>query len=413
MSFKKDSFDAIGPTIVAFETLGNIPNSAQVFGVSVTGSQCGVYGESSLRPVGTRPSTTDVPEGTGVAGRGEKQGVKGAGDIGVVGEGRLGVFGSGDPGPGIEGHSFVNDGVVGRSDANNKSGVFGFNSKEEGAAFGVAGACNAPDGAGVGGDSSHGVGVRGHSGNNDGVVGLSDGQDKSGVFGFNSKKEGLAFGVVGQCNSDQGVGVAGGNDSSGGTGVRGVCNKPLGVGVHGIGKGFGAVGVRAETADGGIAFIAEDTGRSGLAGVFLGDLRVFGLKSAAVPHPDGSHRLLYCLESPDSWFEDFGEGRLVDGKAEVQLDPDFASLVEVDGYHVFVTPYEESKGLFVAERYATGFRVCEQQSGTSNVSFAYRVVAKRKDIVADRLATVTPPEVPSKEAGPTGGLPTSAHIGMA
>ena len=33
-------------------------------------------------------------------------------------------------------------------------------------------------------------------------------------------------------------------------------------------------------------------------------------RSAAVPHPDGFHRRLYCIECPESWFEDFGEGTL-------------------------------------------------------------------------------------------------------
>jgi hypothetical protein len=123
-----------------------------------------------------------------------------------------------------------------------------------------------------------------------------------------------------------------------------------------------------------------------------GDFTVFaGTKSAAVPHPDGSHRLLYCVESPESWFEDFGEGQLMHGKVDVRLDPDFAALVQVDRYHVFITPYGESNGLFVAERNAAGFRVCEQQGGDSNAGFAYRVVAKRKDIAADRLARIDPP----------------------
>ena len=61
-----------------------------------------------------------------------------------------------------------------------------------------------------------------------------------------------------------------------------------------------------------------------------------GLKSAAVPHPDDSHRLFYCVESPESWFEDFGEGQLAEGKGAVRLDPDFAALVDVNGYHVFI-----------------------------------------------------------------------------
>ncbi len=101
--------------------------------------------------------------------------------------------------------------------------------------------------------------------------------------------------------------------------------------------------------------------QTGLAGHFKGSVLVEGdftvvggNKSAAVPHPDGTHRRLYCMESPESWFEDCGEGCLVDGKAEVRLDPAFAALVELDGYHVFLTPYGESAGMFVAERYATG-----------------------------------------------------------
>ena len=147
--------------------------------------------------------------------------------------------------------------------------------------------------------------------------------------------------------------------------------------------------------------------QTGLAGHFKGavtiegDLTIIGgAKSAAVPHPDGSHRQLYCLESPESWFEDFGEAQLVDGKVEVRLESVFAGLVDVKGYHVFLTPYGESNGLFVAKRTATGFRVCEQRGGTSNVSLAYRVVAKRKDIVAKRLRTVTLPDITGESALP-------------
>jgi len=105
------------------------------------------------------------------------------------------------------------------------------------------------------------------------------------------------------------------------------------------------------------------------------------------------------MESPESWFEDFGESQLVDGQAEVRLDPNFAALVEVNGYHVFLSPYGESNGMFVAKRQATGFRVCEQRGGTGSASFGYRVVAKRKDIVVDRLATVAPPQLSDRKLG--------------
>jgi hypothetical protein len=52
-----------------------------------------------------------------------------------------------------------------------------------------------------------------------------------------------------------------------------------------------------------------------------------GPKSAAVPHPDGTTRILYCLECPESWFEDFGKGQLARGKAQIAFDPDFAAIV--------------------------------------------------------------------------------------
>src|SRR5262245_50151830 len=49
------------------------------------------------------------------------------------------------------------------------------------------------------------------------------------------------------------------------------------------------------------------------------------------------------------------------------FNPDFASLVEADRYHVFITPYGESNGLFVSNRGESGFQVREQQGGMSNV----------------------------------------------
>ena len=105
-------------------------------------------------------------------------------------------------------------------------------------------------------------------------------------------------------------------------------------------------------------------------------------KSAAVPHPDGSHRRLYCQESPNPWFEDFGEGRLLSGKADVKLDPDFAAVVKTDTYQVFLTEYADSGGLFVANRGQTSFEVRARGLPTADGTFGYRVVARRKDIRA-------------------------------
>jgi hypothetical protein len=146
------------------------------------------------------------------------------------------------------------------------------------------------------------------------------------------------------------------------------------------------------------------------AAYIVGDVYVFGsfsvadkqLKSAIVQHPDGSHRKLYCMESPESWFEDFGIGQLHQGQADVRLDPDFAALVRTDHYHVFLTPYGDSNGLFVAHMRPDGFVVREQQGGKHSLTFAYRVVAKRRDVTVMRLQ---PFQVPVQPVRPTDPRP--------
>jgi hypothetical protein len=113
----------------------------------------------------------------------------------------------------------------------------------------------------------------------------------------------------------------------------------------------------------------------------------------AMRHPDGSYRRLYSLESPETWFEDFGRGELLDGRAQVELDPDYAVLVQLEDYHVFLTPEGDSAGLYVAGKSPTGFEVREQQGGTSSLTFSYRVVARPKDVPGDRLARIDEQEM--------------------
>jgi hypothetical protein len=69
------------------------------------------------------------------------------------------------------------------------------------------------------------------------------------------------------------------------------------------------------------------------------------------------------MESLESCFEDFGEAALVNGKAQVKFDPQFASLVNTKGYHVFLRLYSDCNGLYVSVRSTTRFSVREQQRG--------------------------------------------------
>jgi hypothetical protein len=334
-------------------------------------------------------------QGTGVAGLGgaTSGGSGGAGVVGVGGQGTtfgfgivnpgIGVFGAGggvDPAspppipgaPGVLGVAgAIADGVVGTSDASGKSGVFGFSSQNSGAAFGVFGRCDSSVGAGAGAFSQNGFGVLGISGGTPGF-------GRAGVAGAveDAQLPGVArAGVIGACRSSFTYGVWGFIDP---TNPSDDANAVFGTAALTINP------------DGSISYI-------GHAGNFVGpvaiegDLTVFGAKSAAVRHHDGSHRKLYSVESPESWFEDFGEATLVDGKARVDLDPDFAALVDSARYHVFLTPYEDCNGLYASARSASGFDVAEMRSGGHNVRFSYRIVAKRKDIVGERLARVDAP----------------------
>jgi hypothetical protein len=117
---------------------------------------------------------------------------------------------------------------------------------------------------------------------------------------------------------------------------------------------------------------------------FRGNLGVTGTKAAVVPFPDGTHRALYCMESPDLWFEDFGTAKLKSGRVAVKLDADFARVIKSRDYHVFVTPHGDCRGLYVRRKAANNFEVRELSGGKSNISFSYRIVGLRKDIKGHR-----------------------------
>jgi hypothetical protein len=173
-----------------------------VVGATNAQSKSGVFGFNAVSS-----EKTDVA-GYGVFGRCDT-----VGGAGVAAESQHGV--------GSRSHSAENDGVVGLSDAESKSGVFGFNTKQQGTGYGVFGRCDASNGAGVEAESGHGVGVRGHSRLNDAIVGLSDANSRSGVYGFNSSPKGVAFGVFGRADSAGGAGVAGASEKGYGGSFRG------------------------------------------------------------------------------------------------------------------------------------------------------------------------------------------------
>ena len=190
-----------------------------------------------------------------------------------------------------------------------------------------------------------------------------------------------------------GFGVFGG----GGEGRRGVPggNGVVGVGTAaGGGDGVGVFGFSGGNASGVVGISDRAGGHAGVAGFNSAKQNVASYpKSVAVRLGNkGPYRRLYSMESPESWFEDFGEASLRRGRASVRISADFAPFIHTKDYHVFITPYGECGGLFVASRTRTAFEVRELNGGRNSIRFSYRIVAKRKDIKGMRLEKVEPPD---------------------
>jgi hypothetical protein len=100
--------------------------------------------------------------------------------------------------------------------------------------------------------------------------------------------------------------------------------------------------------------------------------------------PDGTQRALYCMESPELWFEDFGTAKLKNGGAVVKLEANFASVIRRGDYRVFVTLEGDCRGLYVRRKGGASFEVRELAGGKSSVAFSYRIVGRRKDVRSQR-----------------------------
>jgi hypothetical protein len=244
------------------------------------------------------------------------------------------------------------------------------------------------------------AGVLGTALTQPGVIGISE-QSSDGVQGFALD----GSGVLGESSAGPGItGVSTLTVASGVRGVSGTEGPPAGMGLPAVAGVLGtarfAPGVIGTSEDfmGVYGFstlnagvVGETTNPQSFAGYFAGRVRIAGnlevagqitadIKDAIVPFPDGSKRVLHCMESPEHWFEDFGAAKLKRGRAVVTLDADFAKVIKRGDYHIFLTPRGDCRGLYVRRQGGASFEVRELARGTSSVAFSYRVVGHRKDI---------------------------------
>jgi hypothetical protein len=231
----------------------------------------------------------------------------------------------------------------------------------------------------------------------------------SGLFNTSSHGSGPKIGVGGSAYggstyANYGVSCGAHNTSSGAA-----YGGYFSAGSEGTGTKYGVYAKAPSTGSGlkyGVYASAPTSPDGSYAGYFEGkvcitdSLVVFGGKSAAVRVDDGDYRLLYCQESPEVWFEDFGEAQLVNGKTKIAIDPLYLQTANTSvKYHVFLTPIDEPVTLAVANRTTSSFEV--RGPAGSIISFSYRIVAKRRgyeDIRLPKLGGPTPEQVRSEES---------------
>ena len=271
----------------------------------------------------------------------------------------------------------------------------------------------------------------------EGIYGKSEAQAGIGIWGHATGFNGACTGLRGETSSPLGTAVHGIN-VSGGTAVRGEIPGTTagnGIAMYGVnnssyqggvpgGGGFGVYGLSAKghglvgatAAPGAAAVVGATNGVEGAyAAAFYGPvvvsgaLVVLGAKSAALPAADGTHRLVYCVESPESWLEDFGHGTLSCGRAEVTIDPQFAGVADMTDYHVFVTAYDQPDGVTVSGRTERSFIVASKDEAGQG-PFSWRLVAKRRDIAGTRLEEITVPIEPTLATVPPMPDPGTARL---
>jgi hypothetical protein len=388
-----------------------------VFGsaTATTGTNFGVYG-------GTMSGSGYGVYGYALATDGANYGVYGASNssagIGTYGYASAtagltyGVFGeSGSTsGRGVMGWAAAGSGsaygVSGQSDSTDGTGVFALETASTGYTFGMWAQADSSDGTGIQAYASAttgttygvygqsaspaGYGVYGvasaSTGTNYGVYGRSVSTSGTGVYGIAVASSGTNYGVYGRNNSSGGRGVVGYATATTGSnlGVLGLSDSPSGMGVYGIGNASSGVNY---------GVYGQSNSASGYGVYFVGGLAGTGTKSAIVDTKDYGWRSLYAVESPQNWFEDFGQATLTAGEAVVKIEPIYSQTVNLDKpYHVFLTPQGGYCSLYVAETSTSAFTVRAAEGDSCEIAFDYRIIAPRLDYEDLRLKPSEDPQ---------------------
>jgi hypothetical protein len=276
-------------------------------------------------------------------------------------------------GPGVQGSSAGSYGLSASTAFASTSAT-----KFSAGAYGLDSSTTGKYDAGVWGKSTRGDGVYGSSSSGPGVEGVSS--SSVGVIGSSSKNTGV-YGVVSAGNATpNGVFGADNTSNTNGAGVVGQSNVGTGVVAETASTSANGQALVASAPNGAYVFAGAGAGNYEVATIDgNGNIQISGqiYTSGACSGGCARHHVRsYGASAATPTLEDTGEAELRAGTAYVRLDSAFANAADLrQGYFVLITPEGDTRGLYVTQRTAAGFSVRESQSGRSNATFAYRIVA--------------------------------------
>ena len=296
--------------------------------------------------------------------------------------------------------------------AGGSAGVVGITQQSGAGSAGVWGETSNNAGEGIVGLNTAAAGA----GTGDGVIAQTAQSAGGAMFAWNTNASGTAVGGAGNNQTLNFLTIGSGGAFTGtdigiagwaltaatGTGIA-ASGSNLGiVTLAGTGSGasfngdeFGSVGWSASAAAGITRAGGYFDTNAGQSYAYVGCRTIAGVNrkiegngtvNTVVKDINDNAVVLSCPESPENLFQDFGIGKLVNGKMHITLDPTFSKNIVVNDKHplsVFIQLKGDCKGVFVTNETQNGFDVTELQGGTSDVEFGWFVSANRADEISE------------------------------
>lgn len=220
--------------------------------------------------------------------------------------------------------------------------------------------------------------------NSSALYGEATGTGGTGAIGYSSSATG--FGVFAQSGTANGTGAFAAGNNIAGTYLTN------GSGTASTGQLYGVFAMSAQTGTtqaasvyGYNAAMNRTTWLSLYNGTYYKTVASgAATNSCSVPDIDGNMVCMHAPETPEAYFQDYGEGKLLNGKVHITLDPTFAKNVRINEKHplrVYVQLEGNCNGVYVTNKTETGFDVIELGDGKSNTSFQWTVVCNMRDSV--------------------------------